>query len=83
LNLLETLYADNQQLRTQNQQLKDEINLLKGEQGKPDIKGKNKRPPHDHSSEDERKAGDKDESGYGRQKRVLTKYRNNYLKTPL
>jgi len=69
LNLLETLYADNQQLREQKQQLEDEINRLKGEQGKPDIKGKNKKPPSDHSSENERKGNNKDKSDTGKKKK--------------
>ena len=40
-------------LREENQQLKDEINGLKGEQGKPDIKANTQQT--DHSSEQERK----------------------------
>jgi len=43
LNLVETLYSENESLREENQQLKDEINRLKGEQGKPDIKGRHKK----------------------------------------
>lgn len=38
LNLVESLYKENQKLREENQKLCDEINRLKGEQGKPDIK---------------------------------------------
>jgi len=60
LNLVESLYSAHEKLRDENQQLKNEINLLKGEQGKPDIKGKNRKPPIDHSSEDERKDGNDD-----------------------
>ena len=55
LNLVETLYGDNEALKEENQQLKDEINRLKGEQGKPEIKGK--KESVDHSSEKERQAG--------------------------
>ena len=40
LNIVETLYKDNQALRQDNQALKDAINQLKGEQGKPNIKPK-------------------------------------------
>ncbi len=53
LNLVEKLYAENKELRNELQKLKDEINRLKGEQGKPDFtpekSGKN------ISSEKERK----------------------------
>ena len=37
LNLVEALASDNTRLRQENQMLKDEINRLKGEQGKPVI----------------------------------------------
>jgi len=37
-NVIEKLVAENAQLREQNQLLKDEINKLKGEKGKPNIK---------------------------------------------
>jgi hypothetical protein len=53
LNLVETLSAENRALREENQRLRDEVARLKGEQGKPDVKA-NKRPPPDHSSEEER-----------------------------
>ena len=56
-NLLEQSLTEIDRLRTENQLLKDEINRLKGEQGKPDIKP-SKRPPQvpagDHSSEKQR-----------------------------
>ena len=35
LNLVDKLYSENESLKEQNQQLKDEVNCLKGEQGKP------------------------------------------------
>ena len=35
LNLIEELASENARLRQENQALKDEINRLKGEQGKP------------------------------------------------
>ena len=43
-------------LKAENQQFKDEINRLKGEQGKPEIKAKCKKESLDHSSEKERQA---------------------------
>lgn len=57
LNLVETLYGENEALKEENQQFKDEINRLKGEQGKPEIKAKCKKESVDHSSEKERQAG--------------------------
>jgi len=38
LNLVETLKAESDRLRAENQSLRDEVNRLKGEQGKPNIK---------------------------------------------
>ena len=56
LNLVEELAVENEALSEENQQLKDEVNRFKGEQGKPDIKGKNtQKNETDISSEDERK----------------------------
>lgn len=48
LNLIEQLAADLREAQAENQRLRDELNRLKGEQGKPDIKGNTppKRPPH-------------------------------------
>ena len=40
LNLVEELKSENGRLCAENQRLRDEINRLKGEQGKPTIKGK-------------------------------------------
>ena len=57
LNLIEQVVSDNEALETEIQQLRDEVNRLKGEQGKPDIKSnKNK----DLSSEEERKKAEAD-----------------------
>jgi len=53
-NLVEDLVSENTRLLENNQKLKDEINRLKGEQGKPDIKP-NKKKDGDISSEKERK----------------------------
>lgn len=58
LNLVEELKGENERQRIQLQQLRDEINRLKGEQGKPDIKPeKKRRAAADHSSEAERHQG--------------------------
>jgi len=54
LNLVEDLGQENLELKRQNQELRDEINRLKGEQGKPKIKP-NKKTPSQYSSEKERK----------------------------
>ena len=55
LNLTETLAADLRAAQTENQRLRDEINRLKGQQGKPTIKPGTKPTPTDHSSEQERR----------------------------
>ena len=52
-NLVEEVVKENTSLRVENQKLKDEINKLKGEQGKPVIKA-NKNKNDDISSEEER-----------------------------
>ena len=57
LNLVEKLWADVRALQEENQTLRDEINHLKGEQGKPNVKA-NKTASvgtSKHSSEIERK----------------------------
>jgi len=55
LNLVENLKSDNRELREQVQRLRDGINRLKGEQGKPNIRPrKRKRTSSNHSSERER-----------------------------
>ncbi len=55
-NLIDQLYSENEALREKNQPLKDEINSLKGEQGKPDIyKSTQQTNP---SSEQDRKESD-------------------------
>ena len=56
LNLVEELKQENGLLRAQVQHLRDEINRLKGEQGKPDIKPDKPAPAASkHSSEQERR----------------------------
>lgn len=55
LNIIEQQQAEIKALREDKQKLEDEVNRLKGEQGKPDIKAKNKKGfSSNHSSEKER-----------------------------
>lgn len=65
-NLVEDVLSDNTRLREENQALKDEINKLKGEQGKPDIKPNNKNDG-DISSEQERKDAETPEDEISRE----------------
>lgn len=55
LNQIEELSASLRGARVENQQLRDEINRLKGEQGKPGIKANVTQPLAKHSSEKERR----------------------------
>jgi len=55
LQLVERLNKNNENLKIENQNLRDAINLLKGEQGKPTVLGKTKGKQGDVSSEKERK----------------------------
>jgi hypothetical protein len=57
LNIAEESANTIKKLTEQVQELRDEVNRLKGEKGKPTFKPK--KPPEDHSSEDERKNKDK------------------------
>jgi hypothetical protein len=57
LNLVEQLTGDLRAAQAEAQRLRDEVNRLKGEQGKPNIKGNRSKQPSDHSSEQERKQG--------------------------
>ena len=55
LNLVEELKQENRALREDNQRLRDALNHLKGEQGKPAVKGNRPNSPApDYSSERER-----------------------------
>ncbi len=60
-NFIEELSSTNRKLQQENQQLRDEINKLKGERGKPDIKASKKEiiQKEDISSEKERQRRDK------------------------
>ena len=68
LNIIENLYAENTCLRQENQNLKNELNKLKGEQGTPNIK-KNVQVTTDFSSEKERieaeRSNNPSKLGYG------------------
>jgi hypothetical protein len=56
LNLVEALSADLRDAQAEIQRLRDEINRMKGEQGKPKIKANTPKPPRvDYSSEKERR----------------------------
>ena len=59
VNLVEILVEKNSELEQKNKNLQDEVNRLKGEQGKPDIRKQSKNDDDtndtDHSSEDDRK----------------------------
>lgn len=60
-NCLEAVMAENTALQQANQTLRDEINRLKGEQGKPDIKP-NSRQTTSLSSDRERRDAERDEA---------------------
>jgi hypothetical protein len=56
LNLVEKQAAELREAQAENQRLRDEVNRLKGELGKPKIKGNTPNPPsNNHSSEKERR----------------------------
>ncbi|MDQ7089814.1 MAG: hypothetical protein Q9M50_04105 [Methylococcales bacterium] len=78
-NLIERLASDKLSLETELQQLRDEVNRLKGEQGKPDIKPNKNNKGDDISSEDERK-----KHKLTRKKKLITtlKIRTRIRKTP-
>ena len=56
MNLIEAVSTDLRDAQAENQRLRDENNRLKGEQGKPNIKGNTPKPPRsNYSSEPERR----------------------------
>ena len=55
LNLIETVTGDLRAAQAEIQRLRDEINRLKGEQGRPPTPPNAAAPPPDHSSEQERR----------------------------
>jgi regulator of replication initiation timing len=59
LQLVERLNQENEILKIENQKLRDEVNLLKGEQGKPNVRGNKKGDQGNVSSESERKQREK------------------------
>ncbi len=81
LNLVEQLISENDVLRAENQQQRDEINRLKGEQGRPNIReqkkdkddegddGSSGSGSNDHSSENERKKGQSEKPRKPKQKK--------------
>jgi hypothetical protein len=73
LNAVEQLSRENDELRRENQKHKDEINRLKGEKGKPDIRPQKKN--NDISSESERK-NDDDEDDQNKPKRIKPKQKD-------
>ena len=80
---MEKVLSDNTSLLEKNQALKDEVNRLKGEQGKPEIKA-NKKEDGDISSEKERKEaeGKEDENnreGFKLSKSSLEKLKENQI----
>ena len=78
-NLVEDVVLDNTNLLKENQSLKDEVNRLKGEQGKPDIKA-NKKKDGDISSEKERKDAEAEEDEINREGFKLDKFSLEKLK---
>ncbi len=70
LNLVEFMFAENEKQRKEIQLLKDEINRLKGEQGKPDIKGNNSVKNGNSSSEKERKKREAKKPGKRKNKKA-------------
>jgi hypothetical protein len=84
LNLIERLAAENVALESDRQALRDEVNRLKGEQGKPDIKA-NKKKGGDISSEAERREAEANankDAGEGAEEAGGKKTRQREAKLP-
>ena len=88
LNLLEELVSENARLRQEIQVLNDEINRLKGEQGKPEIKANIKKDGN-ISSEQERKSAEQldnkqlNQEGFKLNKESLEKLKEQRLPVQL
>ena len=80
LNVIERLSQRVQVVELENQQLRDENNRLKGEQGKPDIKANKKKGFNNQSSEKERHVSK--EHVKGRKKENITIDREEILEYP-
>lgn len=80
-SLIEVLASENEKLTIENQQFKNEINELKGEQGKPNIKPKNNNKK-DISSEQERNDDDDNKPENGESQNPKKKKRNRRPKLP-
>jgi len=66
LNLIEALASENEKQKQIIQKQRDEINKLKREQGKPNIRP-NKKDDNDFSSEDERKEAEKSDKSHSKE----------------
>ena len=73
LNVLKEVMSEREAARAERQELKDEVNRLKGEQGKPDIKPSKQSAAKDHSSEPERRQPKVWKKGKKRDKIVIHK----------
>lgn len=86
LNFIEDVVQEIHSVKKDNQRLRDELNSLKGEYGKPDIKGNTKQRQGDVSSEKERinaeklaNGNDENNTGYKFNKSSLTKLKEQRL----
>ncbi|MBW2011980.1 MAG: transposase [Deltaproteobacteria bacterium] len=79
LQLVERLNKDNEWLKIENQNLRDAINLLKGEQGKPTVLGKTKGKQGNISSEKERKKREIKEKPKSKAKKDKIKVNRNEI----